>query len=68
MWASQAGPRRAQWLKDARSWFLTNKRSIRGAFYYQTPTPPPGCHWALTSDTDVKAFGTMARDRTNFGG
>jgi hypothetical protein len=67
-WASQSGPRRAQWLKDARSWFLTNKRSIRGAFYYQTPNPPPGCHWALTSDTDVKAFGTMARDRTNFGG
>jgi hypothetical protein len=66
-WASQSGPRRVQWLKDARAWFLANKGSIRGAFYYQNSTHTPGCHWALTSSADVKAFAAMARDRTHFG-
>jgi hypothetical protein len=67
-WASQSGPRRAQWLKDARAWFLANRNSIRGAFYYQTPSPPPGCHWSLKSRADIKAFAAMAKDRANFGG
>jgi hypothetical protein len=67
-WGSQSGPRRVQWLKDAKAWFLANKGSIRGAFYYQNSTHTPGCHWALTSSADVKAFGAMAHDRVHFGG
>jgi Glycosyl hydrolase family 26 len=67
-WASQDGPRRARWLKDARTWFLANKGSIRGAFYYQSPRPQQGCDWELSSRDDFKAFAAMADDRANFGG
>lgn len=67
-WGSQSGARRAQWLKDAKAWFLANKGSIRGAFYYQNSTHTAGCHWALTSSADIKAFGSMAHDRVHFGG
>jgi Glycosyl hydrolase family 26 len=67
-WASQQGPLRAQWLNQARSWFLANKRYIRGAFYYQTPTPRTGCSWRLQSPADLQAFARMARDRADFGG
>lgn len=67
-WASQSGSRRAAWLQDARSWFLANKGSIRGAFYYQSPTPRAGCYWRLTTSAEISAFGQMAKDRTNFGG
>lgn len=67
-WASQADPRRAQWLRDAKSFLLANRASIRAAFYYQSPTPRAGCTWMLTSTADVAAFAEMARDRVNFGG
>jgi hypothetical protein len=65
-WASQRDSRRAQWLRDARQWFLSNKGSIRAAFYYQSPTPRPGCYWRLTTASELDAFGDMARD-SNFG-
>ncbi|HET8615446.1 MAG TPA: glycosyl hydrolase [Actinomycetales bacterium] len=67
-WASQKDARRAQWLKDARSFMLANASSIRGAFYYQSPTPRPGCSWMLTTSAEFTAFGQMAKDRTDFGG
>jgi hypothetical protein len=67
-WASQAGPRRAEWLQEARSWFLANKGFIRGAFYYQTPSPRAGCSWRLTTSAELSAFAAMAKDRANFGG
>jgi hypothetical protein len=67
-WASESGPRRAQWLKDARAWFLANKGSIRGAFYYQTPRPKQGCDWELSTSAEFKAFAAMADDQANFGG
>jgi hypothetical protein len=67
-WASQAGPQRASWLQDARTWMLANKGYIRGAFYYQSPTPREGCNWKLTTAAELAAFGAMAKDRANFGG
>jgi hypothetical protein len=67
-WASQSGTRRAQWLQDARTWMLANKGFIRGAFYYQSPTPRAGCNWKLTTAAEFQAFGAMAKDRVNFGG
>lgn len=66
-WASQKDPRRTQWLRDARQWFLANRSAIRAAFYYQSPNPRPGCSWMLTSSEEISAFADMARDRTNFG-
>ena len=65
-WASQKDPRRAQWLREARQWFLANRAAIRAAFYYQSPTPRPGCSWLLTSSKEISAFAEMARD-PNFG-
>jgi len=65
-WASQRDSRRAQWLRDAHQWFLANRTSIRAAFYYQSPTPRPGCYWKLTTSSELSAFGAMAKDR-NFG-
>jgi hypothetical protein len=47
---------------------LANKGYIRGAFYYQSPTPRAGCSWKLTSSAEFAAFGAMAKDRANFGG
>lgn len=67
-WASQKDPRRAQWLKDARAFMLANASWIRGAFYYQSPTPRAGCSWMLTTSAEYAAFGQMASDRANFGG
>jgi hypothetical protein len=67
-WASQAGPLRASWLQDARTWMLANKGYLRGAFYYQSPTPRAGCSWRLTTTAEFQAFGAMAKDRANFGG
>ena len=67
-WASQADYRRAQWLRDAKTFLLANRASIRAAFYYQSPTPRAGCTWMLTNTADVAAFAEMARDRVNFGG
>lgn len=65
-WASQKDPRRAQWLKDARAFMLANASSMRGAFYYQSPTPRAGCSWMLTTSAEYAAFGQMATDRTFF--
>jgi len=66
-WASQRGSRRADWLRDARQWFLANKGTIRAAFYYQSPTPRAGCSWKLTTSAEFDAFAQMAKDRANFG-
>lgn len=67
-WASQADSRRAAWLKDAHAFLLRNKGFIRGAFYYQSPTPRAGCNWRLNTSAEYSAFGAMAKDRVNFGG
>jgi hypothetical protein len=67
-WASQKDPRRAQWLKDARTFMMANASWIRGAFYYQSPTPRAGCSWMLNTSAEYSAFGLMAKDRVNFGG
>ena len=66
-WGSDASPRRAQWLRDARAFMLANKSSIRGAFYFQS-RDPRGCKWFLNTSSEFSAFGSMARDRANFGG
>jgi hypothetical protein len=67
-WASQAGPKRAGWLQDARAWMLANQGYIRGAFYYQSPLSHDDCHWRLTTAAELAAFGAMAKDRAHFGG
>jgi len=69
-WGSQSGPRRAQWLREARDWFVANSSTIRAVFYFQTPLSRqrPGCRWRLTSDQDLRAFGQMARDGSRFSG
>jgi hypothetical protein len=66
-WASQADSRRAQWIRDAGAFLVANKQYIRGAFYYQSPTPRAGCSWMLTSWADTTAFGTLSQDRLDFG-
>jgi hypothetical protein len=67
-WASQSGPKRAAWLQDAHAFLLREKAYIRGAFYYQSPTPRAGCNWRLNTSAEYAAFGAMAKDRANFGG
>lgn len=69
-WGSQSGPRRAQWLRDARDWFVANSSTIRAVFYFQTPLSRqrPGCRWRLASSEDLRAFGEMARDGSRFSG
>jgi|tagenome__1003787_1003787.scaffolds.fasta_scaffold20868031_1 hypothetical protein len=64
-YASQANSRRAQWLKNARSYFIANRATIRGVFYFQFRARV-GCSWKLTSSADLSAMRTMAKDTTNF--
>jgi hypothetical protein len=66
-WASDADARRAQWLRDARTWLTSNKASIKAAFYYQS-YDARGCHWALNTSTEYSVFSGMLNDRANFNG
>lgn len=61
--ASQRDPRRAQWLRNAHDFLRDERAHIRGAFYYQSPTPRAGCSWMLDTDDEYQALGTIARDR-----
>ena len=65
-WASQKGPRRAEWLYEAKRWLIANRASIRGAFYFITNPGASGCTFRLTTDAEFRAFGSMAKDRENF--
>jgi hypothetical protein len=66
--ASQSDPnRRAQWIRNARSYFVANRDVIRAVFYFQYPDPRH-CYWELSSSADLAAMRDMARDTTNFNG
>lgn len=62
---SQSDSRRAQWLRNARQYFIANRASIRAVFYFQYEDKP-GCYWRLRSSADLGAMREMARDTTNF--
>ena len=60
-YASDSGPRRAQWLRNVHRYLVANADTYRGAFYFDHPNHT-GCTWALTSSADVGAFMAIARD------
>lgn len=66
--ASQAGPQRAAWLRDAEAYFIQNRGTIQAAFYFDRPptSSGTGCNWTLTSAADVAAFRAIATDASYF--
>lgn len=62
---SQADPaRRAQWLRNARQYFIANRATIRAVFYFQLNMD--SCSWRLTTSSELSAMREMATDATNF--
>lgn len=59
--ASDAGPRRADWLDNVHSYLVTHADIYRAAFYFDHANDTD-CTWALTSPADVDAFTAMAGD------
>jgi len=66
--ASQSGSRRPDWLRNAQQYFIANRASMRGVFYFQYADPGhPDCQWLLASGSaDRAAFSEMARNTTYF--
>lgn len=67
-WASQRDARRAQWVRNAKSYLVANENSIRGAFYFQHVDTGGnrGCDWFLRSSDELSAFATLTSDRAHF--
>jgi Glycosyl hydrolase family 26 len=57
-YGSQQGPLRAQWLRNAGTWARANSGTLKGMFYFNVGPQGPslGCHWVLSSSTDLSAF------------
>jgi hypothetical protein len=57
-YGSQAGPRRAQWLRNAGAWARANSGTLKGMFYFNVGPQGPslGCNWVLSSSADLSAF------------
>jgi hypothetical protein len=57
-YGSQAGPRRAQWLRNAGAWARANSGTVKGMFYFDVGPQGPslGCNWVLSSSADLSAF------------
>ena len=65
---SQADPsRRAGWLRDAQSYFVANRDTVHGVFYFQYNDPyNTSCHWKLATSGEFRAMAQMARNTTHF--
>jgi hypothetical protein len=63
--ASHAGSRRADWLRDARNYFVRNQDVLTAAFYFNRPPTVKAnsdCKWGLSTRAEWDAFGDIARD------
>jgi hypothetical protein len=67
--ASDPGPRREQWLRNAHQYLVANQGAITAAFYFNRgPTNPSNqdCSWTLTTSAEFDAYGDIARDTGRF--
>ncbi len=67
--ASTGGPQRAAWLNSAHQYFIANRSTIQGAFYFDrkaTTAEGSRCNWSLTSSADVAAFRSIVNDTRYF--
>jgi beta-mannanase len=67
--AADPDSRRAQWLSNARQYFLAHQDILTAAFYFNRgPTNPANqdCSWTLTTQSEFSAYRSMAADRTHF--
>jgi len=63
--ASHATSRRAEWLRDAHSYFVNNQDVLSAAFYFNRPptvSANSDCRWSLSTSAEWDAFGDIARD------
>ena len=63
--ASHATGNRAQWLRNARSYFVANQNTLSAAFYFNRPptvSANSDCKWGLSTSAEWDAFGDIARD------
>jgi hypothetical protein len=64
-WASQSGSRRAQWVRDAKQYFVDNQASIRAVFYFQFSLRS-ACFFKLNTAGEYSAMRSMATDSAHF--
>jgi hypothetical protein len=67
--ASDPGPRRVEWLRNAHRYLVANQGAITAAFYFNRgPTNPSNqdCSWTLTTSAEFDAYGDIARDTGRF--
>jgi hypothetical protein len=63
--ASHASSNRAQWLRNAHSYFVANQNTLSAAFYFNRPPTVKAngdCKWSLSTNAEWDAFGDIARD------
>jgi hypothetical protein len=63
--ASHATSRRAEWLRNAHSYFVNNQDVLTAAFYFNRPptvSANSDCRWSLSTSSEWDAFGDIARD------
>lgn len=63
--ASHASSNRAQWLRNAHSYFVQNQDVLSAAFYFNRPptvSANSDCRWSLSTSAEWDAFGDIARD------
>ena len=56
------GPTRAQWLANAKAYFIANINTIRAAYYFDHAESWAGCSWIINNPTDVAALNSIAHD------
>jgi hypothetical protein len=56
------GPTRAQWLKNAKAYFIANANTFRAAYYFDHAESWAGCSWIINTAADVAAIESIARD------
>jgi hypothetical protein len=65
---SQADPRRAQWLSNARQYLVANRDIIAAAYYFNRmdPSGHQSCRWPLSTNEEISVYRAMAQDSANF--
>lgn len=66
---SHANGNRAQWLQNARSYFVQNLDVLTAAFYFNRPGTNPAngnCVWPLSTAAEYGALRAMAQDTAHF--
>jgi hypothetical protein len=67
---SQADPRRAQWLANARDYLVANRATIAGAYYFNQMDPNANqhqtCKWPLSTSQEIDIYRQMARNTAVF--